>query len=201
MAAYTVFDEAFSSVLQIEAVFSDDPQDSGNWTGGKVGVGKLKGTKYGISAASYPELDIRNLTVEQAKIIYYKDYWHILKLNSISEYYPQLAILLFSLCVNCGNVRAAKYLQTGINVLNFTEDLGLMPQRLSPWQTKIIQVLNGKPLKVDGVIGPVTLAMLKTIPHKTAITVAVFGESYKHYSKGKLIYRAGWLNRLGTVFQ
>ncbi|MFC0406768.1 hypothetical protein [Roseomonas elaeocarpi] len=28
--------------------------DPGNWTGGQVGKGKLKGTKYGIAAASYP---------------------------------------------------------------------------------------------------------------------------------------------------
>lgn len=49
--------------------------DSGNWTGGAVGEGELKGTKYGISAASYPHLDIKNLTLEQANEIYYRDYW------------------------------------------------------------------------------------------------------------------------------
>jgi lysozyme family protein len=50
--------------------------DSGNWTGGKIGVGELKGTKYGISAAEFPAVDIQNLTPEQAGAIYKeKHYW------------------------------------------------------------------------------------------------------------------------------
>lgn len=32
-------------------------------------------TKYGISQRAHPELDIRNLTEDQAKAIYYTNYW------------------------------------------------------------------------------------------------------------------------------
>lgn len=49
--------------------------DPGNWTGGKVGKGVLKGTKYGIAANTYPDLDIKNLTRAQADQIYMRDYW------------------------------------------------------------------------------------------------------------------------------
>ena len=49
--------------------------DPGNWTGGKVGKGALKGTKFGIAANTYPNLDIKNLTREQADVIYLRDYW------------------------------------------------------------------------------------------------------------------------------
>lgn len=49
--------------------------DPGNWTGGKVGVGELKGTKYGIAANTYPHLDIKNLTLAEADAIYVRDYW------------------------------------------------------------------------------------------------------------------------------
>lgn len=49
--------------------------DAGNWTGCQPGVGELKGTNFGISACSYPELDIKNLSMTQADEIYYKDYW------------------------------------------------------------------------------------------------------------------------------
>jgi lysozyme family protein len=49
--------------------------DPGNWTGGKVGVGVLKGTKYGIAANTYPNLDIKNLTMAEADAIYIRDYW------------------------------------------------------------------------------------------------------------------------------
>jgi len=52
-----------------------NPNDPGNWTGGRKGVGQLKGTKYGIAANTYPDLDIKNLTLEQADAIYIRDYW------------------------------------------------------------------------------------------------------------------------------
>jgi lysozyme family protein len=58
-----------------EGGFQNNPEDHGNWTGGRKGVGELKGTKFGISAASYPDLDIVNLTQEQADAIYRRDYW------------------------------------------------------------------------------------------------------------------------------
>jgi len=56
------FDQAFALVVGIEGGFSTDQNDPGNWTSGKVCIGEFKGTKYGISAASYPHLDIPNLT-------------------------------------------------------------------------------------------------------------------------------------------
>ncbi len=46
--------------LHQEGGLSLDPKDPGNWTGGKVGLGKLLGTKYGIAAASHPGLDVRH---------------------------------------------------------------------------------------------------------------------------------------------
>lgn len=61
--------------IRWEGGFQNYSWDIGNWTGGKVGVGELKGTKYGISAASYPDLDIENLTLAEADAIYFRDYW------------------------------------------------------------------------------------------------------------------------------
>jgi lysozyme family protein len=45
------FDKAMLPLIEHEGGFQNDPDDSGNWTGGKVGVGELKGTKWGICAA------------------------------------------------------------------------------------------------------------------------------------------------------
>jgi len=67
------FWRALSPVLKEEGGLSLDRHDKGNWTGERVGVGALKGTKYGIAASSYPDLDIRHLTVEQAGAIYRKE--------------------------------------------------------------------------------------------------------------------------------
>ena len=36
------FDLAFTRLIGNEGVLSMDPKDSGNWTGGKIGLGKLK---------------------------------------------------------------------------------------------------------------------------------------------------------------
>lgn len=62
-------------VLRWEGGFQDHDNDVGNWTGCAVGQGQKKGTNFGISACSYPQLDIRNLTREQAIAIYERDYW------------------------------------------------------------------------------------------------------------------------------
>lgn len=69
------FNRVMSFVERWEGEYQNHPQDIGNWTGCAVGKGELKGTKYGISACSYPELDIENLTREQARAIYRRDYW------------------------------------------------------------------------------------------------------------------------------
>ena len=69
------FSRAIAFVLEHEGGFQNIASDKGNWTGGAVGKGELKGTKYGISAASYPKLDIANLTLETAREIYKRDYW------------------------------------------------------------------------------------------------------------------------------
>ena len=44
------FDEVFARLIGHEGGYSADPKDPGNWTGGRPGVGKLLGTKYGIAA-------------------------------------------------------------------------------------------------------------------------------------------------------
>ena len=79
------FDRAFEETISLEGGFSRDPDDNGNWTGGRKGLGELKGTKYGISAAQYPSLDIENLTPHGAKEIYRRDYWNPLRLDSIDN--------------------------------------------------------------------------------------------------------------------
>src|SRR5574340_333023 len=79
------FAEAFQRLLGNEGAYSEDANDPGNWTGGRVGEGELRGTKYGISAKSYPALDIANLTEDQAQAIYYADYWMAHKLDQLPD--------------------------------------------------------------------------------------------------------------------
>lgn len=107
------FDIACRITLNEEGGYTNNPKDSGNWTGGKIGKGKLKGTKFGISAAAYPKLDIENLTADDAKAIYLKDYWNKIKAEELPE---QLRISVFDLAINSGPSAAIKVLQKAAKV-------------------------------------------------------------------------------------
>lgn len=105
------FDTAFSQVVDNEGALSMDPRDRGNWTTGVVNSGTLKGSKYGISAMSYPNLDIENLTLDQAKSIYQRDYWSLAGCEMVPD---GIKFDLFDMAVNSGVKAAIRALQTAI---------------------------------------------------------------------------------------
>lgn len=109
------FDKAFERLIGHEGGYSIDRNDPGNWTGGKVGSGTLKGTKYGIAANTYPNLDIKNLTLTQAKEIYRNDWWDKLGANQL---HPAIVYQLWDFAVNAGKSRAIKELQQAVGVLD-----------------------------------------------------------------------------------
>ncbi len=105
------FDTAFQRLIKHEGGYSDDPKDPGNWTSGKVDVGVLKGTKYGIAANTYGHLDIKGLTLEQAKEIYRRDFWDIL-----GAAHPAIKFQVFDAAVNHGQGNAIRFLQRAVKV-------------------------------------------------------------------------------------
>jgi lysozyme family protein len=105
---YLQFDLIASLVINVEGVFTNSPEDSGNWTGGTIGVGKCNGTKYGISAASYPTLDIAALTIDSAKAIYYHDYYSPIRGDQLPA---AVSLILFDCAVNQGVGAAIRVLQ------------------------------------------------------------------------------------------
>lgn len=107
------FEKAFERLIGHEGGFSTDRNDPGNWTGGKVGKGVMKGTKFGIAANTYPNLDIKNLTIEQAKAIYKKDWWDKLGADQL---HPSIVYQLWDFAVNAGKSRALKKLQQAVGV-------------------------------------------------------------------------------------
>lgn len=138
------FDRAFDIIVGVEGEFSLDPNDPGNWTGGKKGVGELKGTRWGISAKSYPHLDIKNLTKEQAKAIYRKDYWDQVKGD---QYRWPLNLFVFDSAVNQGVDTAIRTLQ---DAFNLTVDGKIGPntlnaaQRAGEWHTANYMAVRAK---------------------------------------------------------
>lgn len=93
--------KAFEILMTFEGGLSDDKADRGGMT------------KYGVSRASHPELDIAGLTKEQAKAIYYKEYWIP---SYCSELKPELQYIHFDTAVNCGVGMAARLLQRASRV-------------------------------------------------------------------------------------
>lgn len=107
------FDQAFAMTVGSEGGFTNNEADRGNWTSGIVGRGELKGTKFGISAAAYPHLDIANLTLEKAKEIYLLDYWNGCGCDLVPD---AINFVLFDMAVNSGPRAAIKAMQEVLHV-------------------------------------------------------------------------------------
>lgn len=105
------FDKAFDRLIGHEGKFTNNPKDDGNWTGGKQDRGELKGTKFGIAANTYPHLDIKSLTIEQAKAIYREDFWDV-----IGKAHPAIKFQMFDAAVNHGRGNAIRILQRAVLV-------------------------------------------------------------------------------------
>jgi len=119
------YDFAFELVIGHEGGFQNDSADRGNWTTGKIGSGVNKGTKFGVSAMAYPNLDIRNLTLDQAKEIYRKDYWAKVQGDALPH---GLDYLTFDCAINHGPQRAVKLLQEAVGA---SPDGALGPRTLA----------------------------------------------------------------------
>jgi lysozyme family protein len=93
------FNLAIPVVLKNEGGLVDNPNDPGGLT------------KFGISQRAYPNLDIRNLTVERATEIYHRDFW---KFGGIID--QDFATKLFDSYVNMEH-KAIKIVQNLVGVL------------------------------------------------------------------------------------
>ena len=113
MSTSADFDIAFDMLIGHEGGFQCDPDDTGNWTGGEMGVGELNGTKYGISAASYPDVDIKKITIDDAKKIYFDDYY-----RTVADMHQSavMSFVLFDCAVNSGATNTVKILQRAAGV-------------------------------------------------------------------------------------
>lgn len=167
------FDEMFADLKVNEGGFSNDADDPGNWTSGVCGKGELNGTMMGISAASYPNLDIRNLKEAEVREIYQRDFWEVWRFDGLSAPLPDtLLAKLFDAGVNTGMGNAKRFLQRAVGVAD------------------------------DGRIGPVTIQALdKALQEHGVGRVEMWLTGYKlrHYAsltKLWVKYGRGWSLRV-----
>ena len=90
--------------LKHEGGYEFDPADPGGET------------NWGISKRSYPNLDIKNLTADQASDIYASDYW--LKAGCDSMPFPYCTVV-FDSAVNDGVSKALFWLRQAANVQQY----------------------------------------------------------------------------------
>lgn len=93
---YNRFSVSLKFVLEHEGGYVNDPKDPGGET------------KWGIAKRYHPNLDIKNLTPQQATEIYYNEYWAPSRCAGLQ--YP-LCLVVFDTAVNMGTSQALKYLE------------------------------------------------------------------------------------------
>lgn len=110
-------------VLDAEGGYTNDPADPGGET------------KYGIDKRSHPEVNIKELTVDEAKDIYFTEYWTKFK----CEQFPKpVGEVYFDCCVNTGAKQSNKFIQRAVG----TEADGIIgPKTLAAAQAKDPKVL------------------------------------------------------------
>ena len=95
------FNEAFDRIIGHEAGYVNNPEDPGGET------------KWGISKRSYPHLDIFHLTREDAKRIYFDDFWMPVGLSSLPD---GVIFQLFDFAINSGIQTAIRHFQKSLGV-------------------------------------------------------------------------------------
>lgn len=158
------FPQAYNHVLRWEGGEVNDPDDPGGHT------------KYGISKARFPNVDISNLTKAGAMDLYREHYWNNFNLDEIKN--PTVATAAMDTVVHHGY---------GPNLIQKAANAA------------------GAHLKVDGGIGPLTIAALNNVNPQTFIN------KLHHERRGYMIrwiekdpvrekYRRGFMNRVNDFF-
>lgn len=111
--ARTNFAAVMEEVFRHEGGMSMHRGDPGNWTGGRVGAGELRGTNFGIAAHAHPNVDIPNLTKEQAREIYRRQYWNPVRGDDLPA---GIDLATMDPAVNSGVSRGARWMQQALGV-------------------------------------------------------------------------------------
>jgi len=98
------FNRQVEIIFRHEGGYVNDPNDPGGET------------KFGISKRSYPGLDIKNLSKEKAKEIYWNDFYQKMKIGHIAD--EDISLQMFDFGVNAGG-NAVKTMQ---KVLGLKQD-------------------------------------------------------------------------------
>lgn len=159
------FEQSFSEIIGLEGGYVFDPSDKGGET------------KWGISKRFHPYVDIKNLSKEEAKQIYWRDYWNPLCLSVVED--DTIATEIFEQAVNMGRALAAFHVQWSL-------------------------ALCGIEVAVDGFLGQQTAAAINSLGQrlKQPFLKCLNGFQFKKYldivnnDPSQKKFFVGWLKRV-----
>lgn len=168
------FEESMVRLLKHEGGYVNDPDDRGGET--NYGITKAVALSYGYKG------EMRHIPMNIVYAIYRNEYWNKLKADDIAKHSKDLAYAVFDFGVNAGVGASGRLLQRSANVL--TRD--------------------GSSIKVDGAIGPASLAAItKILSSDEKVFVVVFNalraNHYISITESRPVnrkYIRGWLNRV-----
>lgn len=194
----TLFDRCIEIVLKNEGGYQCDPNDIGNWTNStdfyickdsnfdpelvekykKSEI--LKGTKYGIAARYFPDLDIKNLTKDDARAIYHLKWWRRMNLARICN--EELVLHILDHGINSNKRIAIRMIQRIVEVDPDGVIGNITTGAINNWKpyTKVIEgygLLNG------------------IIEHYKYARHLHYADQVRKYPY-KRKYLKGWLNRI-----
>lgn len=171
------FDQAVKTIFENEGGLTDHPADPGGITNFGITLPVLRedGVFGDINDDGKIDAeDIRQLTKEQAREIYNRQWWLRWGYGRIENQW--IATKVFDLSVNLGPGQAHKIVQRALKAV-------------------------GRPVKIDGVLGPITLEALNSCPDKLSLLAAMRSEAAGVYrlivaAKPEMgVFLAGWLKR------
>jgi lysozyme family protein len=159
------FNLAIGPVLQHEGGLVDHPSDPGGLT--NFGISKKWADSQGLC------LDIKNLTVDQAKELYKKYFWDPYPYHEIAD--QKVATKSFDMAVNMGAIQAHKLIQRAV-------------------------ANCGLEITIDGQLGPKSVALINSIPAPQMLSSIVqrqrnFYIALATQKPSLAVFLKGWLRR------
>jgi lysozyme family protein len=154
------FEQAVSIIMKIEGGFTQDSLDPGG------------ATKWGISQKSFPDINIKSMTDEQARSLYFTHYWIPGKCALLPE---RIRLIYFDMCVHQGISSAVITLQKALNG-------------------------SGYAVEIDGIIGTETIEAAAHLEQDRLRSYRVLRLSNIVSNKPEMEkYWYGWYKRASTI--
>lgn len=179
------FESAISLILKHEGGWVNNPNDPGGATNFGISLRFLADHPHDGDFDGDGDVDaedIKNMSVEDAKVVYKKFWWIKYSYGNIAD--QTIATKVLDLSVNMGASRAHKLLQQALNSA------------------------FGLKLTVDGVLGPASFSILNSIAdgdQEQKLITAYCDEAWNFYQRliagnPKLnVFQKGWKNRAYSI--